>query len=100
MAFETAPQLGPNLTAIIKDGQAWYDIPGKGKIASPQYLTKTTGSDGKNYIWVKAGGAIAANTQVAISDAGVATSGGTSGYFTQGTAIVSGDSFWARSTAF
>lgn len=96
MPFRTTPQLGPGLETVIKPGGFWYDIPGKGTLASPQLGTKEFGSDGRDYIWVKAGGAIAAATQVAIDAAFSATTGGSSGFFTQGTAIASGDFFWAR----
>lgn len=96
MAFRTTPQLGPALDAVIPAGDAWYDIPGKGTIASPQYGTKETGSDGRDYIWVKAGGAIAATTQIALDASFNATTGGSTGYFTQATAVATGDSFWAR----
>lgn len=96
MPFRTTPQLGPGLETVIKAGAAWYDIPGKGTIASPQYGTKETGSDGREYIWVKAGGAIAATTQIALDASFNATTGGATGYFTQATAIATGDSFWAR----
>lgn len=99
MAFRTTPQLGPGLTTVIKAGEAWYDVPGKGTIASPQYGTKETGSDGRDYIWVKAGGTIAANAQVALDADFVATTGGTSGYYNQDTAVAIGDSFWARKSA-
>lgn len=96
MVFRTTPQLGPGLEEVIPAGDAWYDIPGKGTIASPQYGTKETGSDGREYIWVVAGGNIAATTQVALSADFEATTGGSTGYFTQATAVVEGDSFWAR----
>lgn len=96
MAFRTTPNLGPALDTVIKAGGFWYDIPGKGTLASPQYGNKEFGSDGRQYIWVKAGGAIAASTQVAIDASFNATTGGSSGYFTQTTPVVTGDSFWAR----
>ena len=96
MAFRTTPQLGPGLETVIPAGDVWYDIPGKGTIGSPQLGTKEFGSDGREYIWVQAGGAIAATTQIALSAAFEATTGGTTGYFTQGTAIADGDFFWAR----
>lgn len=96
MAFRTTPQLGPGLETVIPEGDVWYDIPGKGTIGSPQLGNKEFGSDGREYIWVQAGGAIAATTQVAISASFVATTGGSTGYFTQGDAIADGDFFWAR----
>ena len=100
MAFRTSPQLGPALDAVIKPDEVWFDIPGKGAIASPQLGTKEPGSDGHDYIFVVAGGNIAVNTQIAIdADSFEATTGGTSGYYTQGTAIVDGDYFWARKGA-
>src|SRR3546814_10660938 len=95
MAFRTTPQLGPALDAVIPAGDVWYDIPGKGTIGSPQLGTKEFGSDGREYIWVQAGGNIAATTQIALSAAFEAITGGSTGYFTQGTAVDDGDLFWA-----
>src|SRR3546814_5121401 len=96
MAFRTTPQLGPALDAVIPAGDVWYDLPGKGTIGSPQLGTKEIGSDGREYIGVQAGGNIAATTQIAISAAFEATTGGSNGYFTQGTAVAGRDVFWAR----
>lgn len=99
MAFRSNPQLGPDIEAVIKAGEVWYDIPGKGEIISPQLGTKAWGSDGRDYILVVAGGTIAASTQVAIDADFEATTGGSSGYFTQGTAVEEGDFFYARKGA-
>lgn len=99
MAFRINPQLGPALDAVIKAGEVWYDIPGKGAIVSPQLGTKEWGSDGRDYILVVAGGNIAAETQVAIDADFEATTGGASGYFTQGDAVKEGDFFYARKGA-
>src|SRR3546814_13813878 len=96
MAFRTTPQRGPALDAVIPAVDVWYDIPGKGTIGSPQLGTKEFGSDGREYIWVQAGGNIAATTQIALSAAFEATTGGRTGYFTHGTAVADGDFFWAR----
>src|SRR3546814_15147730 len=87
MAFRTTPQLGPALDAVIPAGDVWYDIPGKGTIGSPQLGTKEFGSDGREYIWVQAGGNMPATTQFALSAAFESTTGGSTGYSTQGIAV-------------
>lgn len=99
MAFRTTPQLGPELEDVIPAGEVWFDIPGAGTLISPRLGNKEFGSDGLEYILVQAGGAIAAGTQIAIDANFQATTGGTSGYGTQGDAVADGDYFWARQVA-
>lgn len=99
MAFRITPSLGPGLETVIKDGEVWFDIPGKGTLISPRLGSKVIGSDGRDYLLVQAGGSINASTQIAVSADFEATTGGSSGYYTQGTAVVDGDFFWARKSA-
>lgn len=99
MAFRTTPQLGPALDAVIDPGEVWYDIPGKGTIVSPQLGNKEFGSDGRVYMLVVAGGGIAATTEIALSADFEATTGGATGFFTQGDAVTEGQYFWARQGA-
>lgn len=103
MAFRTDPQLGPAIGSVIKSGGAWFGLPPMSganatiPVVSPKLGDKAHGSDGRDYIFVKAGGVINATTQVAIDGTSFeATTGGTSGYFTQADAVAAGDTFWAR----
>lgn len=76
--FRTDPQLGPALTSVV-DAPAHYD--GQ-QITEPSYQLGQVhqGSDGYNYIWVVAGGTLAAEADLDIEDETfVATSGGGSG---------------------
>lgn len=99
MAYTIDPYILPDLSLVIKPGGVWYDVQGRGDIVSPQLGTKVTGPDAREYILVVAGGSIAANAQVGIDTDFEATTGGTSGYYTQDTAVVEGDYFWARKSA-
>lgn len=63
--FRTDPQLGPPL--LINDPEPWYDPPG---ITSPSYQLGQIhqGSDGYEYIWVKASADLTGDTAFGIND--------------------------------
>ena len=93
MVFRTTPSLGPD---VEQAATAYYwdfgsTTPAGVQLGSYQVGSRVSGSDGCDYLHVKAGGGIAANTQVAITSDGtfVATTGGTSGFYTVA-AVLSG----------
>lgn len=76
--FRTSPQLGPGLTSVI-DAPAHYD--GQ-QITEPSYQLGQIhqGSDGYDYIWVVAGGTLAAEDDLDVEDGTfIATDGGGTG---------------------
>jgi len=102
MAFCASPQLGPALTSVMDPATYGVWMENTGKIGSPKPLAKCTGSDGIDYLFVKAGGTIAASTQIAVDSSGVATTGGSSGFYTQASpsaGVVIGQFFWAKKAA-
>lgn len=109
--FNTLPTCGPALTAVVKDGQAWYDGPGRlanglGQARSPQTGDVAFGTDGREYVWVEASATIAVaaapGTQITLTRAADKTTAaaGAGGFYAPtstdytGT-IVTGDHFWA-----
>ena len=97
--FRTSPNLGPDLTQVIKDGQEWY-----GPGPSPQLGMTCMGSDGRARIWVKAASTIASasapGTQVALTvtgydDVTAATDVAGGWYSVPSVAMAAGDRFWA-----
>lgn len=101
--FRTTPQLGPQLNEIFTGLPYWDNLAG---ITAPSYKLGNVefGNDGAQYVWVQAGGAIAATvttgTQVSITPAGVATTGSGGFYSPVNTAITSGQYFHARKGAY
>jgi len=98
MVFRTTPQLGP---AIESKAQK-YHWDGDNVDVSYRLGNKETGSDGHEYVMVKANATLAANAAVTIDEATwLATAG--SGGFTVPAAVtggvVAGDYFQARRTA-
>lgn len=97
--FRVTPSLGPDLdqqaTAFYFD--ALTTNPAGTQLTSYQLGSRVSGSDGCDYIYVKAGGNVAATTQLAITSDGtfVATTGGTSGFYTVA-AVTTGQFFHAR----
>lgn len=102
MVHRSTPQLGPGLEDVINEGDVWFDIPGQGTIISPRLGNPEWGTDGRKYILVKAGAALAATAspglEVSVDETTwVATGGGAGGFFTKpDTAIPNGAYFWAR----
>jgi len=101
MTFRVTPSLGPDLeqaaTAFYYDSLTTNTNTGA-QLTSYQLGSRVNGSDGCDYIYVKAGGSnINANTQLAITNDGtfVATSGGTSGFYTVA-AVTANQFFHAR----
>ena len=101
MTFRTNPVLGPDVeqhaTAFYFDSLTTNTNTGA-QLASYQLGARVSGTDGCDYIYVKAGGSnIAATTQLAITSDGtfVATSGGTSGFYTVG-AVLANEFFHCR----
>lgn len=96
--FRITPNLGPDLTQVIKAGQEWY-----GPGPSPQLGMTCMGSDGRLRMWVKASGSIASasapGTQVSLTLTGyddvTAATGAGGWYSIPSVAIVEGDRFWA-----
>lgn len=103
--FRITPSLGPGLTSV---GPNYWDgisfKPGAATTDPDSYQigSKVVGSDGHDYLYVKAGGTIAAGAQVAISTDFVATTGGTSGYYVPSEitgGVKSGQAFHVRKGA-
>lgn len=111
--FRITPSFGPDLYQVVKKDQVYYEGPGRGasgtgQTASPQTGTTAHGSDGGEFIWVEASGAItvgATATQVTLTQANGKTTAaaGTGGFYTavtttnyNGGNLAAGDHFWAR----
>ena len=99
MVFRTTPSLGPDVeqAATVYYWDQGVTTPAGVQLPSYQLGSRVSGSDGCDYLHVKAGGNIAANTQTAITSDGtfVATTGGTSGFYTVA-AVTTGQFFHAR----
>lgn len=113
--FRTNPNLGPNLSQVVKKDAVWYagagrSANGTGQISSPQTGDVSWGDDGREYMWVEASGAITVaaspGTQLTLTDNGVGTSprftvaAGAGGWYAPHTGfysgtLASGDRFWA-----
>lgn len=102
MAFRTTPQLGPQLPDVF-NGLPYWDA--HGGISEPSYRlgNKEVGSDGHDYIWVRASAAISAaggnGTQVSVTAEGTAAGGSGGWYAPPGVAIPEGAYFHARKGA-
>lgn len=112
MVFRTNPSLGPDLDQVVKKDNVWYEGAGRladgtGQAGSPQLGDLANGSDGGEYVWVEASGAItitANGTQVTLTVAGdkITAATGTGGFYApksanyDGPSIAAGDHFWAR----
>lgn len=101
--FRITPNLGPDLTQVVKAGEEWY-----GPGPSPQLGVVTHGSDGRTYMWVEASGTIASatapGTQVIVTVNGyddVTVAAGSGGWYSlPDVAIEEGDRYWvAKGTA-
>ncbi|MBO9580326.1 MAG: hypothetical protein J7498_05495 [Sphingobium sp.] len=112
--FRMTTGLGPNLSQVVKNDQAWYDGPGRGasgtnQAMSPQKGDTAFGDDGREYMWVEASGTIAVaaspGTQVTLtpgapgSDPRVTAATGAGGWYAPHTGfytgtLVAGDCFW------
>lgn len=111
MAFRTTHQLGPQLDDVFT-GLPYWDMGGNlvngnaTGLTEPSYRlgNKETGSDGHDYVWVRASANIAATagtgTQVTITEPAFTVATGSGGYWTPpATAIVSGQYFHVRKGA-
>ena len=100
MPFRVNHNLGPNLDQVVKPGSVWYDNPDQ---VSPVVGDVSEGDDGHKYVWVRATAAIAAaspGTQVTITEPAMTAASGSGGFRApDGTAVDSGDYFWARQSA-
>lgn len=95
MAYGIEHFLGVDLDYV--GGLPYWD---QGRAApSPKPGTKAMGDDGHAYVLVQASAGIAANTAVIITEPAFTAAGGGGSYSTQGTAVTSGQYFWARSNA-
>jgi len=100
--FRTSPNLGPDITQVVKAGEEWY-----GPGPSPQLGMTCMGSDGRLRMWVEASGAIASavapGTQVSITATGyddvTAATGSGGWYSVPDVAMAEGDRFWAAKGA-
>lgn len=103
MAFRTTPQLGPELEDVIPADEVWFDIPGMGTLISPRLGNRETGSDGHEYILVKASAAINAaaspGTQVTITEPAFTAASGAGGFYAPIQGVPNGGFFWARKGA-
>lgn len=103
MVFRTTPQLGPGLETVIAPGGVWFDIPGAGTLISPRLGNKEVGSDGHDYIMVRASAAIAAaaapGTQVTLTEPAFTAAAGSGGFYAPTQGVASGSFFWARKGA-
>ena len=101
MVFRSNPQLGPQLDAVVT-GTPWYE-PENITAPSPQLGTRETGSDGHDYIWVKASADIAAaaapGTQVTVDEPAFTAAAGSGGWYAPIAGITSAQYFWARKGA-
>lgn len=110
--FRVTPSFGPDLYQVIKKDKVFYEGPGRGasgagQVASPQTGVTCAGSDGREYIWVEASGAItvgSSETQVTLTQANGKTTAaaGAGGFYVPVTTpsytggnIAAGDHFWA-----
>lgn len=95
MAFHITPSLGVDLT--YNSTELPYGDR-DGGVPTPPLGTKVVGSDGHEYVFVQASAAIAANTDVDITEPAftAATAAATSDWETQGEAIADEAYFWAR----
>lgn len=112
MAFRTTPQLGPQLSDVFT-GLPYWDQSGYtdggvvvSGVSSPSYKlgNRETGSDGHDYIWVRASADIASatgsGTQVTVDEPAYTAAAGSGGWYAPpGVAITSGQYFHARKGA-
>lgn len=95
--FRTSPQLGPGLTLV--DADPWYDPV---NITSPSYQLGQVhqGSDGYDYIWVKASADITAatapGTEVTVTAPAFTAAAGSGGWYAPVDGVKSGEFFHAR----
>ena len=109
MAFRTTPQLGPQIDEVFTgvpywDSQLGLSIGDADIDPSYRLGNKEVGSDGHDYVWVKASAAIAATpttgTQVTVTQPGFTVAAGAGGYFTPpGVAISEGQFLHVRKGA-
>lgn len=109
MAFRTTPQLGPQLDDVYTslpywDGGLGVSNGGTGVAPSPKLGTRETGSDGHDYIWVKASAEIASasgnGTQVVIDEPAFTAAAGSGGWYSIPSVTVADQTyFWARKGA-
>lgn len=105
MAFRSTPQLGPGLETVINPGEVWFDVPGKMTLISPRLGNKEVGTDGHDYVLVRASAAIAAavapGTQVTITEPAFTAAAGAGGFYAPNSTMAPGGVpinafFWAR----
>jgi len=91
--FRTTPNLGPALTST--SAESYWDELGP-DVAEPSYQLGTTvsGNDGKQYVYVEAHAALAADAAVAVAASGLISEAGTG--YTAPVAVAAGDAFHAR----
>lgn len=95
MAYSTSHHLGININYV--GAKPWYDI--NGSTMSPAVGSKVAGNDGHTYVLVTASAGIAPSTAIVITEPAMTAAGGAGAYSTQGTAVLTGQFFWARSNA-
>ncbi|GLQ53757.1 hypothetical protein [Devosia nitrariae] len=109
MAFRTTPQLGPQIDEVVTGVPYWDSQLGLSigdTEVDPSYRlgNKETGSDGHDYLWVKASADIAATpstgTEVTVTEPGFMVAAGAGGYFTPpGVAVSEGQFLHVRKGA-
>jgi hypothetical protein len=109
MPFRTTPQLGPQIDDVFTGLPYWdqhLTVANPDAVVDPSYRlgNKEVGSDGHDYIWVRASANIASatgdGTQVTIDEPAFTAAAGSGGWYAPpGVAITSGQYFHARKGA-
>lgn len=101
MVFRTTPQLGPQLDDVIPVDGVYFDA--AGSVMSPKLGARETGSDGHEYVLVKASSAInaasAPGTQVSITEPDMTAAAGAGGFYAPVAGVAKDAYFWARKGA-
>lgn len=105
MVFRSTAQLGPGLEDVIAPNEVWFDVPGKMTLISPRLGDKEVGTDGHDYVLVRASAAIAAasgnGTQVTITEPAFTAAAGSGGWYAPNSIVAPNGVpingfFWAR----
>jgi len=100
MAYSTLPIAGVDLNSNTPisfeyvNGATTIDIPNFGPLGS-----QTFGSDGKRYVFAKAGAAIGASTATCSINASTFIATGSGGTYVSGESMASGDFGWFAATS-
>lgn len=95
MPYSITPSVGIDLKYV--GAKPYYD--GNSPTPTPKLGTKVVGDDGHNYVFVQASANINASTAIVITEPAMTAAAGAGAFSTQGTAVTSGQYFWARANA-